>query len=253
MKHALLAAAALAVLAVPAHAAEITLMASGAMAHALQDIGNDFAKKNGHTIAYTVSTTGVLQGKLRSGEKADVIEVTSVGMDQLVKEKLVDPKSRVELARALVGIGIKEGAPLPDISTPEALKAALTAAPHVAYIDPMIGGQAGQIIEAFLNKLGIADAVAKKSVHGKTGAEAVQKMIAGEADIVISFSSEILPIKGAKLVGNLPAELQGPATFAAAIPVNAPDPQVSRALIAAMASAESRHIITEAGLEPLAK
>ena len=70
----LLAVAAAAALALPAQAAQIKLMASGAMSHALQEIGDDFAKKNGHTIEYTVSTTGVLQDKLRGGEKADIIE-----------------------------------------------------------------------------------------------------------------------------------------------------------------------------------
>src|SRR5262245_40953085 len=119
-----------------ASAAQLKMMASGAMAHALQEIGDDFAKKNGHTIEYTVSTTGVLQDKLRAGEKADIIEVTSVGMDALEKEKLVDPSSRVEVARALVGVAVRDGARMPDISTPDALKQALLSAGHVAYIDP---------------------------------------------------------------------------------------------------------------------
>jgi molybdate transport system substrate-binding protein len=253
LRYSALAIAAVVVASAPAQAAQIKLMASGAMAHALQDIGDEFAKKNGHTIEYVVSTTGVLQDRLRGGEKADVIEVTSVGMDQLEKEKLVDPASRVEVARALVGVAVRDGAKVPDISTPEALKAALMAAPKVAYIDPKIGGQAGQTIVALLQKLGITEDVVKKSVYGKTGAEAVQKMVAGEGDIVISFTSEILPIKGAKLVGSLPAVLQNPSSYAAAIPLTAPNPELSRALIREMSSAEGRHMIVEAGLEPVVK
>jgi molybdate transport system substrate-binding protein len=248
-----LAAVSLLLAAPAATAAQVKMMASGAMAHALQEIGDDFAKKNGHTIEYTVSTTGVLQGKLRAGEKADIIEVTSVGMDALEKEKLVDPASRVEVARALVGVAVRDGARVPDIATPDALKAALVAAPKVAYIDPKIGGQAGQTIVALLAKLGIADDVAKKSVYGMTGAEAVQKMVAGEADIVISFTSEIIPIKGAKLVGPLPAAVQNPSSYAAAVPVGAANPEIARALIRAMTGAEGRHMITDAGLEPIVK
>lgn len=237
----------------PAQAAQVKMMASGAMAHALEEIGNGFAKKNGHSIEYVVSTTGVLQDRLRGGEKADVIEVTSVGMDQLEKEKLVDPATRVEVARALVGVAVREGARVPDISTPEALKAALLAAPKVAYIDPKVGGQAGATIVGVLQKLGIADEVVKKSVYGRTGAEAVQKTVAGEGDIVLSFTSEILPIKGAKLVGPLPPALQNPSSYAAAVPVGAPNPELAKALIREMASPESRHMIVEAGLEPIVK
>src|SRR6476620_10712337 len=89
-----------------ASAAELTVLASGAMSHALQEISEDFAHKNGHTLAFTAGTTGVLQDKARAGEKADIIEVTSAGMDALEKEKLVVPGTRVELARALVGIAV---------------------------------------------------------------------------------------------------------------------------------------------------
>src|SRR5882757_5944013 len=149
-----------------AGAAEMKVLASGAMSHALQEISEDFVHKNGHTLAFTAGTTGVLQDRVRAGEKADLIEVTSAGMDALEKEKLVLPGSRVELARALIGVAVRDGAPLPDISTPEALKQRLLAARSVAYIDPKIGGQAGAAIVGLLKTLGIADEVAKKSTFG---------------------------------------------------------------------------------------
>src|SRR5262245_47725877 len=93
-----------------AFAAELKVMVSGAMAHALEEISKDFAKKNGHTLDFIVGTTGVLQDRVRKGEKADVIEVTSVGMDQLEKEKLVAPGTRVEIARANIGVAVRDGA-----------------------------------------------------------------------------------------------------------------------------------------------
>lgn len=187
-----------------AQAAPLTVMASGAMSHALQEISADFARKNGQMLDFVAGTTGVLQDKVRGGEKTDIIEVTSVGMDALEKEKLVVPGTRVELARALIGVAVREGAPVPDISTPEAVKARLISARSVAWIDPKVGGQAGAAITGILKQMGIADEVTKKSVFGKTGADAVQKMAAGDADIAISFVSEIMPIRGAKLVGPLP-------------------------------------------------
>jgi molybdate transport system substrate-binding protein len=255
LKTSALALAAMALLgaASAANADQVKVMVSGAMAHALQEISEDFAKKNGHTLDFVVGTTGVIQDKVRAGEKADIVEVTSGGMDALEKEKLVAPGTRVELARALVGVGVRDGAATPDIATPEALKARLQAAGHVAYIDPTIGGQAGATIVALLQKLGIYDEVTKKSVYGKTGAEAVEKMVAGAADIAISFTSEILPIKGAKLAGPLPAALQNPSSYAGAIGANSANPDAARALLQAMQSADGRRIILAAGLEPIAK
>jgi molybdate transport system substrate-binding protein len=246
------AAIPLLVTSVHAQAAQLKVMVSGAMAHALQEVSEDFAKKNGHTLDFIVGTTGALQDRVRKGEKADVIEVTTVGMDALEKEKLVVPGTRVDLASVLIGVAVKDGASLPKISTVDELKQRLLAARAVAYIDPKIGGQAGQAITSLLQKLGISDEVAKKSIYGKTGADAVQKMAAGEADIAISFVSEIKPIKGAKLVGPLPAAVQNPSTYAGAIGVGAPNPEAARALLAAMHSPENAHIMRDAGLEPVA-
>jgi molybdate transport system substrate-binding protein len=234
-----------------AQAARVKVLVSGAMAHALQDISEDFTKKNGHTLDFQVGTTGVVQDKVRQGEKADIVEVTSAGMDQLEKEKLVMPGTRVELARALIGVAVKDGSAMPDISTPGALKQRLQSARAVAYIDPKVGGQAGAAIMGLLSKLGIADEVVKKSVYGKTGAEAVQKMAAGEADIALSFISEILPIKGAKAVGPVPMLVQNPSQYAAAIGSASANPAVARDLIKAMQSAEAKRVMVNAGLEPV--
>jgi molybdate transport system substrate-binding protein len=248
-----LTAAAVLVLATSqAEAAQLKVMVSGAMAHALQEVSEDYAKKNGHTLDFFVSTTGIVQEKVRAGEKADVIEVTAAGMDALEKEKLVVPGTRVDLARALIGVAVRDGAPMPDISTVDALKARLISAKSVAWIDPKVGGQAGASIVSLLQKMGISDEVMKKSVYGKTGAEAVQKMAAGDADIAISFISEIKPIKGAKVAGPLPAAVQNPSTYAGAIGVNSANPELARALLKTMAGAESRPVMVEAGLEPIA-
>jgi molybdate transport system substrate-binding protein len=234
-----------------AHAAQVKVLVSGAMAHALQEVAEDFAKKNGHMLDFQVGTTGVVQDKVRMGEKADIVEVTSAGMDQLEKEKLVMPGTRVELARALIGVAVRDGSPVPDISTPVALKQRLMSAKAVAYIDPKVGGQAGAAIVGMLGMMGITDDVAKKAVYGKTGAEAVQKMANGEADIAISFVSEMLPIKGAKVVGTLPMPLQNPSQYAAAIGSASTNPAVARDLLKAMQSAEARRVMVNAGLEPV--
>ena len=251
-KIAAIAAAIPLALASSANAAQIKVMVSGAMAHALEEVSKDFAKKNGHTLDFVVGTTGVIQDKVRAGEKADVVEVTSAGMEALAKEKLVVPGTSVELARANIGVAVRENAPTPDISTVDALRARLIAAKSVARIDPKVGGQAGQAITGLLQKMGIADEVMKKSVYGKTGGEAVQKMAAGEADMAISFISEIKPIKGAKVAGALPAAVQNPSSYAAAVGVNSANPDIARALLKAMQDAEARHIMVEAGLDPVA-
>jgi molybdate transport system substrate-binding protein len=76
-------------------------------------------------------------------------------------------------------------------------------------------------------------------------------MVDGNADITISYVSEILPIKGAKLVGPLPAAIQSPAVFTGAVGAASANPEAARALLRAMAGPEGRGAIMDAGLEPL--
>jgi molybdate transport system substrate-binding protein len=231
-------------------AAELKVMASGAMAHALNEIAANFAKKNGDTLAFTQGTTGTLQDKIRAGETPDVVEVTSGGMDDLVKEKLVVPGTRVELARAILGLAVPDGAATPDIANADSLKRTLLAAKKVAYIDPKLGGQAGDAILGVLRNLGIEQAVQKKAVYGKTGADAVGKLVHGDADVAISFISEILPITGAKSVGAIPDALQKPTQFSAAVGAKSANPEKARALLAAMQSPDAHAVMEKAGLRP---
>ena len=76
-------------------------------------------------------------------------------------------------------------------------------------------------------------------------------MAAGEADMAISFISEIKPIKGAKVVGPLPAAVQNPSSYDGAVGANSANPDIARALLKAMQNADARHIMVEAGLDPV--
>ena len=189
---------------------------------------------------------------LQAGEKADLVEVTSVGMDQLEREKLIVPGSRIEIARALIGVAVREGAPAPDISSTGGTQAGAARARSITYVNPRFGGQVSVNLKAFLDRLGIAADVEKKAQLAFTGEEAVQKVVSGEADIVLAFVSEILPVKGAKWLGPLPAAVQVPTSYSAAIGAGSTNPELARALLGAITSPEGRRVITDAGLEPVA-
>ena len=86
------------------------------------------------------------------------------------------PGSRADLGRIGIGVAIREGAPAPDLSTPEAFKQALVDARSVAYSDPREGGASSIYFVGVLDRFGIAEAVASKAVLTKGGRAAVEKV-----------------------------------------------------------------------------
>ena len=104
---------------------------------------------------------------------------------------------------------------LPDIKTVDAFKRTLLDAKSVAYINPKAGGTTGVFFERLIEKLGIADQVRAKAKL-KDGGYVADLVASGEAEIGVHVISEIVPVKGAVLVGPLPAEIQTTTTYVAA-------------------------------------
>jgi len=234
-----------------ADAAQLKLLVGGAMAEPVKKAGADYSRKTSNTLDYMVNTTGALQGKLRAGEKADIIVISAPGMDALEKEKLIVPGTRVELARALIGVAVRAGAASPDLSSIDAFKKAILAARSVSYVDPKAGGTSGTYIAGLFQRLGIAEEVKKKTVFRYMGSEVADAVAKGEAEIGITFTSELAPNKGLKVAGTLPEAIQLPTNYAAAIPVGASNPDAARAFLKDLKAPAGQAAIREAGLEPI--
>ena len=188
----------------PADAAQLKLLVGGAMAEPVKKVGADFSRKAGHQLDFATDTTGALQNRLRSGEKADVIVVTAAGMDALEKENLIVPGTRVELARGLIGVSVRAGAASPDLSSVDGFKKAILAARSVSFVDPKAGGTSGTYMAGLFQRMGIGDEVQKKTVFRNQGSEVADAVAKGEAEIGITFISELLSNKGVKVAGTLP-------------------------------------------------
>ncbi len=124
-------------------AAQLKLLLGGAVTESVKKIGAEFSRKTSYQLDVTTNTSGALQKMLRSGDKADIIIVASSAMDALEKEHLVIPGTRFDVARGLVGVGVRAGAASPDLSSVDAFKKAMLAARSVSYVDPKAGGTSG--------------------------------------------------------------------------------------------------------------
>src|ERR1700685_1498634 len=76
-----------------------------------------------------------IPARLVRGESADVVILDGGAADELGKRGLVRADSKVELARSLIGMVVREGAAKPDISSVDAFKSTLLSAKSIAYSD----------------------------------------------------------------------------------------------------------------------
>jgi len=229
-----------------ADAAEITLLSAGAVRAVVSALAESFAKETGHSVKATFGTVGVVR-KALAEQPADVVIVTDVALDELIKQGTI-VGVRTDLARAGVGVGVREGAPKPDISTSDTFKQAILNAKSIVYVDPAQGATSGIHFASVLQRLGIADAVKSKSIlwPGGDAAEAVQK---GQAELVVHQISEILPVSGVTLVGPLPGDLQKITVYSAGVAAKSKEPDAARTFIAYLTRPSSKEKFAGAGLD----
>jgi molybdate transport system substrate-binding protein len=240
----------------PASAADLNVISNGALRGVINGMIDDYSHKTGHKFQFTFGSTGLLRNAIGSGQPADLILTTARLIAELEKTGKLTPGSRVDLGRVGLGVVVRAGTPLPDISTPEAVKQALINAMAVAYVDPALDASSVLQLFKFTDAMGIKDQVIRKGVHGTSSNDAVTKLAQGKADIAVVLISEIhypQSNKDAVLVGPLPEAIQAWITFAAVIPSSSNNPTAARAFIAALASPDMHKLWTDYGFEQAAK
>ena len=182
---------------------------------------------------------GKLFESLAQGANVDMVIVTEEMLPRL--QGKAQPGARA-IARVGIGVAVNEKAPSPDISTVEAFKRTLLAAKSVVYIDPKVG-TSGKHVAEVLERLGIAREVNAKAKLG-SGGYIVEPVGKGEIELGLHQVSEILPVKGVKLVGELPRELQK-YTIYVAVPVKS-SPMVT-AFIDHLTGPQAKSRLAQAG------
>jgi molybdate transport system substrate-binding protein len=240
-------------LASAASAAEVRVMISGGLTAAYKALVPDFERITGHKVltAYGPSmgtTANAIPVRLERGEPADVLIMVGYALGDLVDKGKVIADSRVDLVKSPIGMAVKSGAPKPDISSVDALKRTLLAAKSIAYSDSASGVY---ISTEMFQKLGIADEMKDKA--RAIPAEPVGGVVArGDAEIGFQQISELKPVAGIDIVGQLPADVQKITVFSAGIASVSKEPEAGKALIRFLASPVARYIVVNSGMEPIA-
>ena len=246
--HRLIVALMLALAPAMAQAADVKILTAGAMKAVVLELVPQFEKETGHKAVVDNDTAGGLARRIQGGETFDLAVITPGVLNDLAGKGKVVGDTRANVARVGVGVVVKEGAPAPDVSNVDAFKKALLTAKTVAYIDPASGGSSGIYLTGLFDKLGIAADI-KPKAKLKQGGYVADLIASGEAEIGLHQISEILPVKGVKLVGPLPAEIQNYTTYAAAVSADAKQPDAARAMIKLLTGPPADSVLKARGME----
>jgi molybdate transport system substrate-binding protein len=225
-----------------AHADQINVLSGGAAKSFIEPLAASF---KGHTVKLEFQPMGKLTKSLADGYPADMVVVTSEVLEQLRNEPKLDVPRSKPIARVGIGVAVHESAPVPDIRTVEAFRKTLLAAKSVVYIDPKIG-TSGKYVAEILQRLGIAEQVNAKAKLG-SGGYITEPVGRGEIELGIHQISEILPVKGVKLAGPLPAELQKYTVYVAVPVAQSAKQDVVSNFVKHLTNAQARERLAQAG------
>lgn len=192
---------------------------------------------------------GALQARLAAGETADVLILAAPAIDALAASGALVPGSRTAIARAPIGVAVRDRATAPDISTADAFAGALKAARAIALSDPAVGGSAGVYLRELFSRIGLAEIVAARTVYQKSGVAAADAVGRGEADLAMTFIPELLQGKGVRILGPLPPPYGHAIAYAAGVSAHSGQADVARAFIAALTAGDAASVWAAAGFQ----
>ncbi len=234
-------------LAGPAMAAEIRVLSAGAVEPGLRAAAAAFKKQSGHDVNIAFNTAPEIRKRIGGGEAFDVVIAPPAALDEFAGAGKVAAE-RANLGRVGMGVAVRPGAPVPDISSGEALKRSVLAAESIVFNR----ASSGIYFENLLKKMEIYEQVQAKTTRYADGAAVMEHVLKGKGrEIGFGPVTEILQHreKGLNLVGPLPPEVQNYTSYSAVPMTAAANAELARVLVRYLGSPESKALFVGAGID----
>jgi molybdate transport system substrate-binding protein len=230
-------------------AAEITVLAGMGNVSGIRDLAPAFERASGHKVIVRFEQNPEIARLIEANAPADLVTAQPQAIDEHIRKGKVVAGTRVDFAKAGVGVSVKAGAPKPDISTIDAFRRAMLAAKSIGHSSPGAGGGSGALSAKALEKVGIAAQVKDriKLIDGRPVAEAVA---AGEIEVGLQQINVLIPVAGADYVGPLPGELQDYVLFSLGVLAVSKQQDAAKAFQKFASSPENAALIRKSGMEP---
>jgi molybdate transport system substrate-binding protein len=233
-------------LASSALAADIAVLSAGAIEPGIKAAATAFEKQTGHSVKITFNTAPELRKRMEGNPAFDVvIAPPAVIADFAAASKVGAARSNV--GRVGMGVAVRDGAPVPDISSADALKKSVLAAESLVFNR----ASTGLYLEGLLKKMDVYAQIEGKTTRYADGASVLEHVIKGKGtEIGFGAMTEILLYtgKGLKLVGPLPADIQNYTSYTAAPLASGQQQALAQQFVAFLSGPVGKPLFVAAGV-----
>jgi molybdate transport system substrate-binding protein len=231
-----------------AAAADIRVLAAGALEPGLVKVADQYRKETGNRVRIQFATAPQLERRFSLGESTDVL-IASPGLmnDQLRRGK-VEAEAHSFIGRVGIGVTVRAAAFDPDIATLDRFKQTLLSADSIVYSQ----ASTGLYLERLFELLGIADQLKTKTTRYASSTQVLEHIIGGKGtEIGFGAITEIKQFepKGLKLVGPLPEQVQNSTPYSAAVATDAPEAEVARDFVRYIGTPAAKATFAAAGID----
>ena len=230
-----------------AMAADVSVLAPNAAKDSVSEAIAVFEKATGHKVVASWSGTEAISKRVAEGEVVDVVVNAAPNIERQSLDGKLMGTTRTDFARSGIGVAVSGSAAKVDISTADALRAALLSARNVV----VSSGTSGRHMVEVFAKLGIGEQMTAKTKQPPSGAQIADFLASGQAELGFQQVSELLHAKGIHYLGPVPAELQNYTTYSAAIHAGAANADAAKAFLAALRSPSTQAVVRASGMEPI--
>ena len=230
-----------------AMAADVSVLAPNAAKDSVSEAIAVFEKATGHKVIASWSGTEAISKRVAEGEVVDVVVNAAPNIERQSLDGKLMGTTRTDFARSGIGVAVSGSAAKVDISTADALRAALLSARNVV----VSSGTSGRHMVEVFAKLGIGEQMTAKTKQPPSGAQIADFLASGQAELGFQQVSELLHAKGIHYLGPVPAELQSYTTYSAAIHAGATNADAAKAFLAAFRSPSAQAAVRASGMEPI--
>jgi molybdate transport system substrate-binding protein len=185
---------------------DVKVYAAAVVKAPLTAIAAEYESATGNKVSLVFDTAGATEQRFRADPEAALLITTAPLIRNAESTGVLRDGTSALLGSTVAGVAVTPGSKKPDVSTPENLKAALLAARRIAVSDPARGATVGTHFMKVIEALGVKDEVLQKITMASDGLETTRRVAAGEADLGVSQSSEIVQASRDAFAGPFPKE-----------------------------------------------